>query len=173
MLHYFDLSQESIFHNLLFYIINASVFVNYQISSLLKKLCSVLLIKSSYWTFEVNFGLSIFFIILILKYIFLQHFVETFLGLRFGRSSFLIISIFSYFTHRKLTSSLKISNLNCNLYQMALDHFRGYIWNQHTMLVTILREELEDPKYHQPTTHPSIHPDKGFRRFEIVELRCF
>jgi len=95
--------------------VNACVFVNYQISSLLKKLCSVLLIKSSYWTFEVNFGLSVFFIILILKYIFVQHFVETFLGLRFGRSSFLIIIIFSYFTHRKLNSSFQISNLNCYL----------------------------------------------------------
>mgnify|MGYP001797409059 CR=1 FL=1 len=39
---------------------------------------------------------------------------------------------------------------------MALDRFRGHIWNKHTKLVTILREKLGDPKYHQP--HPPIHP---------------
>ena len=106
-------------------------------------------------------------------YIFLQHFVETFPGLRFGRS-FFWSSLFLSIVHIvNWPQVFKISNLYCYLYQMALDHFRGHIWNQHTMLVTILREKLEDPKYYQPPTHPSIHPDKGFRRFEIDELRCF
>ena len=127
---------------------------------LLKKLCSVLLIQSLYWTFEVNFGLSDFYIIVILKCIFLQHLVKIFLGLRFGRSSFLIIIIFSYILHLvNWPQVFKFSILNCyNLYQMALDHFRGHIWIATPCLLHYLTSrKLEGPKISQ-TTHPPVYP---------------
>ena len=49
---------------------------------------------------------------------------------------------------------------------MAVDNFRGHIWNQHIFLV-IIRDFEKNQRTLTITTHPPTYPDnKGFRRFE-------
>ena len=141
-----------------FSLVYARAFGNRQIWSLWKKYKLLITLWEEliedfwgqFWTFSFfhHFNTKV--------YIFLQHFVETFPGLRFGRSSFLIIIIFIYCTHRKLTSSFQ----NCKFILLFVSNglkplSRSYLESAHHACYYTSRK-IGGPKI-LPVTHPPIH----------------